>query len=291
MQSAKYHLKEGVTIMLLRSLLFVPGNNEKLIAKAENLSADIIIYDLEDAVSLEEKETARNLVKQALTNTSKSIFVRINAIGTDYFEEDVHAITQVKTSALKGIVLPKSNRSADVETLEILLHKLEAPQSIKIIPLLESALGVHNAVEIGGTFERVQRLAFGSVDFALDIQATLTKEGTELLYARSQIVMASRVQNLQPPIDTVFIDFKDTDGLLSESQMVKNLGFGSKLAIHPDQIEIINETFSPSQEEIEEAKRIMEIVKNNGTAVFQLDGKMIDEPIIKKAERILNKLQ
>lgn len=272
--------------MHIRSLLFVPGNSEKLIAKGEIVDADVIIYDLEDAVSLEDKKAARETVQQALANSKKSVFVRVNSIDTSYFADDVRAVVQTEAGSLKGIMLPKANRSVDVHTLDSMLNELDASDSVEIVPLLETAIGVHHAYEIAGSSNRVKRMAFGSVDFGLDIQATLTKEGTELLFARSQIVIASRAQNLQQPIDTVYIDFKDTEGLIEETRMAKGLGFGSKLAIHPAQLQGINDTFSPSEEEIKEANRIMSIVNEQGSSVFQIDGKMVDEPIIKRARRI-----
>lgn len=272
--------------MLTRSFLFVPGINEKLISKAEELSADIIIYDLEDAVSLEQKAEARELIANALKNTAKSVVVRINSIDTPFFINDVLAIIADKTNSLKGIMLPKANNEADVIMLDRLLGAANIDQSVEIIPLLETAQGVQNASEIALSSSRVKRLAFGSVDFSLDINAKLTKEGTEILFARSKIVLASRAANIEQPIDTVFIDFKDHDGMLNETKMVKDLGFGSKFAIHPSQINAINQTFLPTNEEIIEANEIMDIVNRNGTAVFQLHGKMVDEPIIKKAKQI-----
>lgn len=271
--------------MLTRSYLFVPGISDKLMNKAENLSADLIIYDLEDAVSLEQKEDARNTVINALNKTEKSIIVRINSIDTPFFVEDILALSQVQSDSLEGIMLPKANNDSDVTMLSRLLDATKVPQSVKIIPLIETAQGVQNAPEIASASERVHKLAFGSIDFSLDIGATLTKSGTEILFARSQIVLASRVANIEPPIDTVYGDFKDLNGLAQETKMIKNLGFGGKLAIHPSQVDIINQEFLPSNEEILEAK-IIDVVNSEGTAVFQLNGKMIDEPVIQKAIRI-----
>ncbi|MCG3088225.1 HpcH/HpaI aldolase/citrate lyase family protein [Sporosarcina cyprini] len=273
--------------MIIRSLLFVPGNNEKVIAKAEQLPADVIIYDLEDAVAPEQKAEARARVCKALAASRKSVVVRINSMETPYFVEDVRAIAELSTDALKGIMLPKSNRGSDVIMLERMLDSLDVLESVEIIPLLESASGVYHSFEIADSSKRVKRLAFGSVDFALDIGATLTKEGTELLFARSQLVVASRVAGLEQPIDTVYVDFKDSEGLVKEAAMVKGLGFGGKLAIHPSQLEGINRTFQSSEAEIQEAEEIMAHVREYGASVFQLNGKMVDEPIIQRAKRVL----
>lgn len=272
--------------MLIRSLLFVPGNNEKVIAKAEKLSADSIIYDLEDAVALEQKADARERVCNALSTTTKSVIVRVNSMETSNFLEDIQAIASVKADTFTAIMLPKTNCGADVMALDQLMTSLDIPKSVEILPLLETALGVQNAFDIGCSSVRVKRLAFGSVDFGLDIGATLTAEGTELLYARSQIVLASRTAKLEKPIDTVFVDFRDTTGLEKEAVSVKGLGFGGKLAIHPSQLDTINTIFQPTQQEKEEAAEIVAYVEEHGGAVFQLHGKMIDEPIIKRARQI-----
>lgn len=272
--------------MLVRSFLFVPGNNEKVIAKAEQLPADVIIYDLEDAVAPDQKADARARVCKALSATAKSVIVRVNSMETPYFLDDIHAIAGVKADTLTAIMLPKTNRGTDVVALNLLLNSLGVPANVEILPLLETALGVQNAFEIGSSSARVKRLAFGSVDFGLDIGATLTAEGTELLYARSRIVLASRAAELEKPIDTVFVDFKDTAGLEKEALMVKGLGFGGKLAIHPAQVDSINAIFQPTQAEKDEAAAIMAYVEEHGAAVFQLNGKMVDEPIIKRARQI-----
>ncbi|GKV64486.1 MULTISPECIES: HpcH/HpaI aldolase/citrate lyase family protein [Sporosarcina] len=272
--------------MLLRSLLFVPGNNEKVIAKAEQLPADVIIYDLEDAVALDQKADARERVCAALSATAKSVVVRVNSMETPYFLDDIQAVASVKADTIRAIMLPKTNRDADVMALDQLLTSLDVPANVEILPLLETALGVQNAFDIGCSSDRVKRLAFGSVDFGLDIGATLTAEGTELLYARSRIVLASRAAELQKPIDTVFVDFRDTAGLEKEAVMVKGLGFGGKLAIHPAQVDSVNSIFQPTQAEKEEAAEIMAYVEEHGAAVFQLHGKMVDEPIIKRARQI-----
>lgn len=272
--------------MLIRSLLFVPGNNERVITKAEQLPADIVIYDLEDAVSHDQKADARERVCNALSATAKSVIVRVNSMETSYFLDDILAISSVKADTLKAVMLPKTNCSADVVALDKLLTSLDVPTSIEILPLLETALGVKNAFDIGCSSDRVKRLAFGSVDFGLDIGATLTEEGTELLFARSQIVLASRAAELEKPIDTVFVDFRDTEGLEKETVRVKGLGFGGKLAIHPSQVDSINTIFQPTKQEKEEAAEIVAYVEEHGEAVFQLKGKMVDEPIIKRAIQI-----
>ncbi|UOF88956.1 CoA ester lyase [Fodinisporobacter ferrooxydans] len=239
---------------LFRSWMFVPGSDIKKIEKSKQLSADVVIYDLEDAVSLTEKDSARKLVKQVVqAEVDRIHFVKINSISSPLFLDDLDAIAE---KGLSGIVLPKSENKEQIVLLDDLLNQFEMKRSIhqkiEIMPLIESASGLYNAYEIAQSSSRIKRLAFGAVDFSLDIHAELTKEGTELLYARSQLVVASRAAGVEPPIDAVYLDFKDYEGLKRETSFVKQLGFQGKLVIHPNQIETVNAVFLPTAAEIEE---------------------------------------
>jgi citrate lyase subunit beta/citryl-CoA lyase len=162
--------------------------------------------------------------------------------------------------------------------------------TIEIVPMIESAIGLQRAYEIASSVQRVKRLAFGSLDFALDINAQLTKEGTELLYARSQLVVVSRAAGIEAPIDTVFFDIKDSANLTKEALFVKQLGFQGKLVIHPSQIDIVNEVFKPTKLEIEEAGLIVaafDEALSRGSGVVQFRGKMVDRPVAEQARKLL----
>ncbi|GAX90113.1 HpcH/HpaI aldolase/citrate lyase family protein [Effusibacillus lacus] len=279
---------------LFRSWIFVPGNNERRLEKAKDLQADVIIYDLEDAVALSEKDKAREMVRQAIGNNSEKIhFVRINDPSTAYFFDDVN---ELAGHGLTGIVLPKAAKREQILFVDHLLSQMEEKRntnigSIEIVPLIESAAGLYNAFEIAGASERIKRLAFGAVDFTLDINAQLTKEGTELLFARSQLVIASRAAGIEPPIDTVFVDIKDREGLLRDTRLAKQLGFQGKLVVHPDQIEVVNQVFAPTAEEIEEAKVItaaFDEALSSGVAAIQVNGKLVDYPVAARAKKIVD---
>jgi citrate lyase subunit beta/citryl-CoA lyase len=289
---------------LYRSWMFVPGNHERKLEKAEDLKADVIIYDLEDAVALGEKDKARKMVRKAIAdngnkvnyvrvNGNKVNYVRVNDISTPHFLDDV---SELAVEGLDGIVLPKAGEKEHVLLADHLLTQMEQKRNLgqgstEIVPLIESALGVHNAYEIAASCKRVKRLAFGAVDFTLDINADLTKEGVEILYARSQMIISSRAAGIEPPIDTVYVHIKDQIGLLKETRLVKQLGFQGKLVVHPDQIDVVNNVFAPTAEEVQEAKAIVAAFDDalaSGTAVIQLNGKMIDYPVVERSKKIVD---
>ncbi|MGG1558608.1 HpcH/HpaI aldolase/citrate lyase family protein [Geobacillus thermoleovorans] len=280
-------------MFLSRTWMFVPGSQERRLQKVKDLPADVLIYDLEDAVAASEKEKARKMVRQALReNAEKVNFVRINDPSTPYFLADLQEIV---AEGLAGIILPKAAKKEDVILVDRLLGQLEEGKnlprgSIRIVPLIESALGLQHAYEIATASDRVIRLAFGSVDFTLDIGAKLTKEGTELLYARSQLVVASRAAGIEGPIDAVYIHIRDLEGLQQETRFAKQLGFQGKMVIHPEQIPIVNKIFMPTAEEVEEAKAIVDAFAEAvaaGSGAIQWNGKMIDYPVAERAKRIV----
>lgn len=278
--------------MLSRSLLFVPANKEKILININKLSADIIVIDLEDAVSLEEKKMSRDLVKEYIYKLNKPIFIRVNSIETEEFIYDMNLIKEVcDASVLKGIMLPKSNSKQAIKNLDTALCEYEKLHDRKIkiliIPLIEEALGIRNIDEIIEASDRIFKIAFGGEDFTEDIGAISTAGEYELLYARSKIIIASRVHGIEKLIDTVYTDYKNTEGFKNNSNFVKSLGFGGKLLIHPSQNEIANLSFSPTLKEVESAKEIVLLSETNKGA-FSLHGKMIDKPIIKKAQNIIN---
>jgi len=273
--------------------MFVPGNHPRRLTKAKELSADVIIYDLEDAVPPDEKETARRLVREALRHSPDRVqFVRVNDPSTPYFVDD---LAETTGAGLSGIVLPKATGRDSVLFADSLLSRFEERSGVpkgstEIVPLVETAVGLYHAYEIASAGSRVRRLAFGSIDFALDIGAQLTKEGTEVLYARSRLVVVSRAAGIEPPIDAVFADIRDSDGLLQEARLAKQLGFRGKMVIHPSQIDVVNRVFSPTPQEVEEAKKITQAFSEaleTGSAAIRVDGKMVDLPVARRAKQIL----
>jgi citrate lyase subunit beta/citryl-CoA lyase len=278
---------------LYRSWMFIPGNHQRRLDKAQELQADVVVYDLEDAVPVTEKEKAREMVRRALeTNRGKTQFVRVNDPSAPCHEADVSGLVGPD---LAGIILPKASDREQLLRVDHLLAQAERQcgrpvGSTEVVPLIETALGLYRAFEIASACGRVKRLAFGSVDFTLDIGAQLTKEGTEILFARSQLVVLSRAAGIEPPIDAVYIHVNDAEGLERDARFARQLGFQGKLVIHPDQIGVVHQVFSPSEAETNEARKIVEAFEQAvacGLAAVQVDGKMIDYPVAERARRIL----
>ncbi len=274
-------------MMVLRSLLFVPGNSMRMITKAATLPVDAIIFDLEDAVPLPDKETARVMDRDSVRvvkATGAHVFVRVNALLTGLTGDDLKAVA---IDGLDGILLAKAESGSDVMEASARLEDVEKnralePGSIKIIPLVETAKGIINAYEIASAGERVVAVGFGAGDYYRDLGrsvASLTPEQTELLYARSQTVVASRAAGVWP-LDTVFFgQLADREGFKKESLLARQLGFKGKMIIHPTQIEEVTRVFSPSAEEAEEARKIVaafEEAQSQGLGAISLEGKMID---------------
>jgi len=285
-------------MIVLRSMLFVPGNSRRMIAKASTLASDAIILDLEDAIPLPDKATARIIVRDSVKAVKLGrayVFVRVNALTTNLTAEDLKFIDK----DLDGVLLPKTNAKSDVLELNDVLEKAERNLglergSLKIIPLIETAKGVINAYEIASATERVVAVAFGAGDYYGDLGRNisfLSPEQTELLYARSQIVNASRAAGVQA-IDTPFFGLlADTEGFTKEATLALQLGFKGKLLIHPTQIDIVNRIFSPSQDEIGYARRVVEAFEKaqaKGLGVISFEGKMIDYMNYKQASELVN---
>lgn len=276
-----------------RSMLFVPATDSKKIRKALDSEADCVILDLEDAVALSEKSDARLYVRDILNERNKrDIYVRVNSIDTPFLYRD---LTTIIPGCPTGIMLPKVEAAAQVKCVDWLINQLERESDITdgqigLIVLVETAHGVIQAAEIAGSSKRIKCVAFGAVDYTLDIGTKLSEEGQELFYARSQVVVASRVAGCEKPIDTVYPNFKNADGLRRESTLAKSLGYQGKMIIHPGQIDIVHEIFSPSEDEITYAKKIIaafEEAEKDGVASVNLDGKMIDYPVMLMAQQLL----
>jgi len=260
--------------MASRSYLFVPGNQPDRFEKAHSSGADAIIVDLEDAVSQGDKEEARRAVACWLS-PERPAYVRINGFSTDWYEEDLKAVDK---PGLVGVMLPKSESPEQLKRVAAGLS-----DGIEVIVLVETALGVWEVRSLA-EMPRVTRLAFGSVDFQLD--SGIKGEG-ELGYARSRLVLASRIAGLLPPLDGVTTAIEDADLLASDVARAVRQGFGGKLCVHPRQIEPVNAGFMPTQQEIRWAERVLEAMQTSKAGVFRIDGELIDQPVIKRARGIV----
>lgn len=259
--------------------LFVPATRPERFRKAAESGADAIIVDLEDAVPATEKDRARDaLADGVLDNLPVPVFLRINGRATSWHAPDLGAAS---TLPIAGIMLPKSEGVGD---LKLVAQRLGT--ELPVIALVETAVGIAELRQIAEA-PNLGQIAFGSVDFALDIGAA--HERDSLAFARAQIVLFSRVHQLPAPIDGVTVATRDTNLLASDCAHANALGFGGKLAIHPAQVSTIRDAFRTSQQEVEWAKRVLAAEQASGGAAIQLDGMMIDAPVCERARRILAK--
>lgn len=275
-----------------RSLLFIPGNNPAMLQNADVFESDAVIIDLEDAVSISEKDSARNLVKNFLNcyRLPIEVIIRINGMDTDFYQADLEAIV---SNNIDTILLPKAN-PRDLIKLDQILSKIEQKngltKKIGVIPIIELASSILDVREIA-TSPRVNGLLLGAEDLSTDLEVSRTLAGDEIFYARSMIAISCRAYNIDA-IDTPFTDVRNEEGLLADSQKARGLGMNAKACIHPNQIDIVNKIFSPSKEQIEQALRILKAFENaqkEGKGVFSLDGKMVDKPIIERAKKTIDK--
>ncbi len=266
---------------IARSFLFVPGNRPDLYEKAYASEAHAVIVDLEDAVGPDDKEGAREAAAAWLDSShldsSHPVLLRINAAGSEWFEED---LALAGLSGVSAVVLPK------VEAVEEVRRVGERTRpEVPVLPLIESAMGLHGAMDIARE-PSVQRLVFGALDLQHDLG--IQGDGEELHTFRSHLVLVSRLAGIQPPVDGVWTDFHDEEGLRAHTLRGRRFGFGGTLCIHPSQVGPVNDCFRPSPEEIDWAKRVLDAVASSGGSVVALDGQMIDRPLILMAERILS---
>ena len=281
----------------LRTVLFVPGNRPDRVDKAVRAGADAVIIDLEDAVPVDLKAETRPKVRQkVIEHGDQRIFVRVNALDTEFFQEDIDSVV---VKGLDGVIAPKVESAAQIRTVYEALVVAEekqgiTPGQILIMPLIESAAGVERISEIVAektVRDRLFTVFFGALDYTLDMGIEMTREGVELHYPRSRIAIACRAAGIEPPIDSPFmIDLRDIEALKADAARARALGFQGKQCIHPNQIEPCHAIFSPSQEEIQQAERIVaafEEAEAKGTAALQLDGKFIDYPAVERARRII----
>lgn len=280
-----------------RTMLYLPGNNPNMLVRGHLFGPDGLILDLEDAVPMGEKDGARILVRRFLEQGefgSCEVTVRINGIDTPYWREDLAAI--VPSQALDGIRVPKVDSPQTIQVLHEELSLLEEKNGMeqgrtKIFCLLETALGVWNAYDIAKSSSRVTALIPGGEDLVADLRTSRSSEGTELEWARRMLVFAARAAGVDA-LDTVFPRVHDGDGLRKETEFVKQLGFDGKSVIHPNQIGIIHDVYAPTEKEVQSALRIVAAAKEaaeRGIGAVSVDGRMVDVPVVRRAEYILTK--
>jgi citrate lyase subunit beta/citryl-CoA lyase len=280
----------------LRSFLFAPGNHPRRVEKALSLDADAVILDLEDAVATAEKSATRAAIAAAFERPRRGLlYVRINAIDSEFCYGDLVAVLR---SGLDGVILPKVESAAGLATIDWLLAQLERdrglpPGGIDLIPIIETARGLQQIDAILAAGTRVRRVAFGAGDFTLDVNMTWSRGESELAHARATIVTASRAAGIDAPLDTVWVDLTDAEGLEASARTASGCGFQGKMCIHPDQIAVVNRVFSPTDAEIAFAERVCAAFAHaeaEGSAAIQLDGRFIDYPIVYRAQRVLQKV-
>ncbi len=273
--------------MARRSVLFSPGDQPDLLRKAPDSGADVVVFDLEDAVAPTAKDEARAAVSTELgeLDAACEVCVRVNA-GSES-ADDVAALAESERNP-DSVMLPKTTSGADVDALADRLtdHGLDT----EILALVESARGVLNAEEIAEATP-TDALLFGAEDLAADLGATRTTEGTEVLFARQRVVTAGSAAGVDV-IDTLWTDFEDTDGLRADTERGIEMGYDGKMAIHPGQVSVINEAFTPGDDRIDWAERVLDArdeAAASGRGVFAVDGEMIDAPLIAQAERVIER--
>lgn len=274
---------------LRRTMLFMPGNNPGMLQDAAILGADSIILDLEDAVSISEKDSARILVREAIKNIDYSnveVVVRINPLDNEFGLEDLEVIGRAKPDAL---MIPKADEE-EIKEVHNILDRIEREEGfeegfLKIIPLVETAFGLENVYNVIKASNRVIAVLLGGEDLTADLGIKRTKEGEEIFYARNKVATACKALKVDA-IDTPFTDTNDYEGLTSDTQKAKSVGMSGKAAINPRQIDTIHDVFAPTEKEIKHALRILDALeeaKKEGKGVFSVDGKMVDAPVISRA--------
>ena len=277
-----------------RTMLFLPGNNPNMIVNGGLLGADSIIFDLEDAVAPDQKDAARILGKSALGSLDFGrceIIVRINALDTPYWEEDLQEMVPLRPA----VIMPTKVSDGDyIRKLDRKITEIEEKNGmdagkIKLIPLLETAMGIEHAYEIAAASPRMEALYLGAEDLTADLRCERTKEGAEILYARGRLVCAVRAAGIEA-YDTPFTDVEDMEGLRRDARFAKGLGYTGKAVINPRHVEDVNCIFSPSDKEIRYAREVFGAIreaKRQGKGAISLRGKMIDAPIAQRAKLVL----
>ena len=279
---------------LLRSLIFVPGNRPNMLEKARSFDADVVVADLEDSVPPAEKANAREIVGKlapALSGRGRKVMVRLNSLDTGLTRDELAAVVGPH---LYGVSIGKGESAQDIRECDRLMDAAEAeaglePGTLKLIPWIENARAVMAMEEMAAASARVVALAFGAEDYTDDMGIQRTDEGQEVYMPRAMVAIAARAAGLSA-LDSPYVRYQDPEGLRRDVGLVRGLGYRGKFAIHPAQIDIINEMFSPGREELEYARRVVQVweeAESAGKGSTSLDGNMIDVPVVKRARNLL----
>jgi citrate lyase subunit beta/citryl-CoA lyase len=278
----------------MRSFLFAPANHARRIEKTLEVPCDAVILDLEDAVAVSEKATARTVVGEWLQRPrgKRLAFVRVNALATTWSFDDVAAVVR---PGLDGIVLPKTETAVDVQIADYLIGAHEHANnvgagSVEIMPIIETAKGAENMRQIATASPRLKRMSFGSGDYTNDTGTAWTLDNPLALHYRAELANVSRAAGIEPPVDTVWPHLDDEAGLIAESRAARAMGYQGKLTIHPKQLEIVNRTFSPTAEELEFARKVcaaFDAAEVAGTSALVVDGVFVDYPVVFRARALL----
>ena len=279
---------------LLRSLIFVPGNRANMLERARGFAADIIMYDLEDSVPPAEKVNARDLSRQwvpELRKAGRKVMVRCNGLDTGLTRDELAAVIGPD---LYGVSVGKTESSWDLQEIDRIIGPYEAaaglePGSIKLIPWIESARAVMNAQQMASASRRIIAIAFGAEDYTVDMGLQRTDSGQEVYVPRSTTAIAARAAGVAS-LDSPYVAFRNPEGLKEDCAAARQMGYNGKFAIHPAQIDTINQTFSPHPDDVAYARRVMEAwnrAEAAGRGSLDLDGKMVDVPVVKRAQNLL----
>lgn len=281
-------------MVVLRSLLFVPGNRANMLEKALGFAPDAYVPDMEDSVPAEEKANARGVTASFLARlaaTGRLVVPRVNSIDSGLMEEDLEAVVGPH---IYGVSVGKVRSADDIKYISAVIERLERragvqPGSTRLVPWLEVAKAIVNAYDICIASPRIVGVAFGAEDFTNDMGIPRSEDDSEVAYPRSVVCVAARAADVLA-LDTPYFSFRDPEGLRKNALASRKQGFKGKFAIHPAQVDIINEAFSPSAEEIEYARRVVaafEEAERQGRGSTSLDGKVIDVPVVKRARQVL----
>ncbi|SHF00696.1 citrate lyase subunit beta / citryl-CoA lyase [Tissierella praeacuta DSM 18095] len=279
---------------LRRTMMFIPGNNPSMITDGHIYGSDSIMFDLEDAVSLREKDAARFLVYNALKTIDyrdTETVVRVNGLDTPFGRDDFEAMVRAKPDIIR---LPKTDTPEDVIEADRLITEIEEKinievGTIKLMAAIESPLGIMNAYKIATASKRLVAMAIGAEDFVTNMKTTRSSSGVELLSARGQLLLAARAAGIHA-LDTVYSDVNNDEGFIEEVKLIKQMGFDGKSVIHPRQIGLTHKIYEPTEKEIQHAIRVLYGIKeaeSKGSGVIAVDGKMVDGPIVDRAYRVI----
>ena len=283
-------------IKLRRSMLFVPGSNAAMISNTFIYKPDSIMFDLEDAVALKEKDSARILVAHALQHPlyqEIETVVRVNPLDSEFGLNDLNAVVRAGVDVVR---MPKTETAQDVVDMDLAITEIEKVcgrevGSTKMLAAIESPLGITQANRIATASKRLIGIALGAEDYVRNLKTERSPEGIELLFARCSILQAARAAGIQA-FDTVYSNANNEEGFLKEAALIKQLGFDGKSLVNPRQIELLHNLFAPTQKDVDQAEKIIaaaEEAERNGLGVVSLNGKMIDAPIIDRARLVLER--